>query len=216
MGNTASTNPKVTPHDKAILQLKLQRDKLSKSKQKIQIVINRENQIAKQLIKANDLEKAKLTLRKKKRQQSLLDNLERQSSTLEELIDTIEFKLIEKDIFYGLQEGNKVLKEINSEMSMEKVEKILDDSAEAVSYQAELSERLGNVLTNNEELEVDDELRQLELEMGVSQPQEETSEQYKNLPDAPVKELPKSDIVDEEIEDNRNPNPEYDRVPMTA
>ncbi|GAV26654.1 hypothetical protein PMKS-000109 [Pichia membranifaciens] len=82
------------------------------------------------------------------------------------------FKLIEKDVLYGLEQGNKVLKEINSEMSMEKVEKILDDTEEAVSYQNELSERLGSLLTNGEEEEVDEELRQLELEMGVTDKQE--------------------------------------------
>lgn len=191
MGNTTSTNPKITHHDKAVLQLKLQRDKLTKSKQKIQVVLNREDQIIRQLVKENNLEKAKLALRKKKRQQSLLSTLERQSSTLEELIDTIEFKLIEKDVFYGIQEGAKVLKEINNEMSLEKVEKIMDESAEAVSYQNELSERLSGLLTNQEESEVDEELRQLEIEMGIVKPIE--------LPNAPVKKLPEIDTVSEEI-----------------
>ncbi|TID31213.1 hypothetical protein CANINC_000156 [Pichia inconspicua] len=191
MGNTTSTNPKITHHDKAVLQLKLQRDKLTKSKQKIQVVLNREDQIIRQLVKENNLEKAKLALRKKKRQQSLLSTLERQSSTLEELIDTIEFKLIEKDVFYGIQEGAKVLKEINNEMSLEKVEKIMDESAEAVSYQNELSERLSGLLTNQEESEVDEELRQLEIEMGIVKPIE--------LPNAPVKKLPEIDTVSVEI-----------------
>lgn len=186
MGNTSS-NPKITRHDKAILELKLQRDKLLKSRQRLATVVNRETQIAKQCVKAKKLEKAKLALRKKKRQQSLLDNLERQSNTLEELIDTIEFKLIEKDVLYGLEQGNKVLKEINSEMSMEKVEKILDDTEEAVSYQDELSERLGSLLTNGEEEEVDEELRQLELEMGVADRQESVSVPKKAQSDSAVR-----------------------------
>lgn len=175
MGNTSS-NPKITKHDKAVLELKLQRDKLRKSKQRLAVIINREDQIAKQCVKAKKLDKAKLALRKKKRQQSLLDNLERQSNTLEELIDTIEFKLIEKDVLYGLEQGNKILKEINSEMSIEKVEKILDDTEEAVSYQNELSERLGTLLTNGEEEEIEDELEQLEREMGISNQQESVEE----------------------------------------
>lgn len=223
MGNTTSTNPKITSHDKAILQLKLQRDKLNKSKQKIQIVINRENQIVRQLISSNDLEKAKLALRKKKRQQSLLDNLEKQSNTLEELINTIEFKLIEKDVFYGLQEGSRVLKEINSEMSLEKVERIMDDSAEAVSYQNELSEQLGSLLTNKEELEVDDELRRLELEMGVEQPpmeinkekQTQKEKQQFNFPNAPVRELPNPETIQESDEEDEGVQ-HTNRVPLAA
>lgn len=169
MGNTAS-NPKITSHDKAILNLKIQRDRLSKSRQQLQKVIDRETEIARECIKSNHIERAKLALRKKKRQQSLLNNLERQSDTLEELIDTIEFKLIEKDVLYGLEQGNKVLKEINKEMSLEKVEKILDETSEGIHYQNELSERLGSLLTNGEEDEVEDELKQLEIEMGAIPP----------------------------------------------
>lgn len=202
MGNTTSTNPKVTSHDRAILQLKLQRDKLHKSKRKLGVIINREEQIAKTCIKAKKLDQAKLALRKKKRQESLLNNLERQSNTLEELIDTIEFKLIEKDVLYGLEEGNKVLKEINNEMNIEKVEKILDDTADAVAYQNELSERLGTQLTNGEELEVDDELRQLEIEMGAVQPEQQRKEavdsikqKLDSIPAAPI------DIKKEEEEE---------------
>jgi charged multivesicular body protein 6 len=214
MGNATSSrsSPKITPHDKAILQLKLQRDKLQKSKQKIQTVIRRENQLAKQCVIAKNFEKAKLTLRKKKRQQSLLDTLERQSNTLEELIDTIEFKLIEKDVLYGLEQGNKVLKEINGEMSIEKVDKIMEETAEAVEYQNELSERLGTLLTNSEELEVDEELRALELEMGVAmeEPIQKipatsagdavVKDKLGNLPSAPSGIQKETNVEDEENE----------------
>lgn len=224
MGNTTS-NIKITSHDKAILQLKLQRDKLNKSKLKIQSVIDREIIIAKQCIAENKLDKAKLTLRKKKRQESLLNNLERQSDTLEELIDTIEFKLIEKDIIFGLEQGNKVLKEINNELNIERVEKIMDDSIEAINYQNELSDKLGNLLTNGEELEVDDELRKLEIEMGVISDNKETDikdtnidknklNKLNNLPNVP--KIIKQDSIEEgedEIVENNN---EFSKVPQLA
>lgn len=223
MGNATSSssskpnNPKITSHDKAILQLKLQRDKLSKSKQKLEIVINHETKLAKKFIKLKKLEKAKLTLRKKKRQESLLNNLEHQIDTLEELIDTIEFKLIEKDVLYGLEEGNKVLKEINNEMSIEKIDKIMDDTADAISYQNELSERLGTQLTNNEEDEVDEELRKLEIEMGVVKEsnntitnsnkvksnKEDVEKKLDSLPSAPTEIIDSKDNEDEISSDHQ-------------
>lgn len=219
MGNATSSrskaSPKVTPHDKAILQLKLQRDKLHQSKQKIQTVIERENEIVKTCIKSKNLEKAKLTLRKKKRQQSLLDNLEKQSNTLEELIDTIEFKLIEKDVLFGLEQGNKVLKEINSEMSIEKVDRIMEETAEAVEYQNELSERLGSLLTNSEEMEVDEELRALELEMsGAGGESAIDADKVKKLPTVPTGIHRETEEEPEEEEEE--PMHEESRVAMPA
>ena len=36
---------------------------------------------------------------------------------------------------FGLQQGAAVLKEINQEMSLERVEKLMDDTADAIAYQ---------------------------------------------------------------------------------
>jgi charged multivesicular body protein 6 len=43
--------------------------------------------------------------------------------------------LVEKDVVFGLQQGSTVLKEINKEMSLESVEKLMDDTADAIAYQ---------------------------------------------------------------------------------
>jgi len=42
---------------------------------------------------------------------------------------------VEKDVVFGLQRGNAVLKEINQEMSLESVEKLMEDTADAIAYQ---------------------------------------------------------------------------------
>jgi hypothetical protein len=52
---------------------------------------------------------------------------------------------VEKDIIFGLQQGSTVLKEINKEMSLESVEKLMDDTADAIAYQ-EVSTPIYNVL----------------------------------------------------------------------
>lgn len=203
--------PQVTAHDKAVLQLKLQRDKLSQSKKRIALVVDKETEIAKACLRQQPPNKtrAKLALRKKKRQQSLLEQLESQSDTLEKLIDTIEFKLIEKDVLFGLQRGNEVLKEINKELSIEKVDKIMDETIEGVKYQEEISERLGELLSNGEELEVDEELEALQREMGQVQ-HEETNGTEEPIHDnvTPVENISNKFDNIPQIPDNKEQNQE--------
>jgi charged multivesicular body protein 6 len=49
---------------------------------------------------------------------------------------------VEKDVVFGLQQGATVLKEINKEMSLESVEKMMDDTADAIAYQQVIVNRL--------------------------------------------------------------------------
>lgn len=50
-------------------------------------------------------------------------------------VSQIEFSLVEKDVLYGLKQGNSVLTQLNKEMSVENVEKLMSETAEAVAYQ---------------------------------------------------------------------------------
>ncbi|VEU20482.1 DEKNAAC101342 [Brettanomyces naardenensis] len=195
MGNTPSGQrpPKVTAQDRAILQLKLQRDKLRKATVKIQVIINKENQIARQSVHEGNKRRAMLALKKRKYQENLLDTIEKQSDSLETLISTIEFKLIEKDVVFGLEEGNRVLKQINGELSMEKVDKIMDDSAEGIQYQEELSERLGELMPRALDDEVDEEMAKMEREeMDKEKEKNPGIPEVSTLPELP--EAPRTEI----------------------
>ena len=198
MGNNVSSGrkaPKITAQDKAILQLKIQRDKLAKTGTKIQTIIKRENQIARQCIRQGDRKRALLALKKRKYQESLLDTVAKQSDSLETLINTIEFKLIEKDVVYGLQEGSKVLKQLNTELSIDKVDKIMDDTAEGVQYQEELSERLGELMPRALDDEVDEELEKMEREEAERTGETKAKKTDTNISDLPV--APSGEIKEE-------------------
>lgn len=58
-----------------------------------------------------------------------------------------------------------MLKEIHKEMSLEAVEKLVEETEEARAYQREVSDLLAGVMTNEEEDEVEDELAALEREV---------------------------------------------------
>lgn len=196
MGNSSSKGPTVTEHDRAILQLKRQRDRLQQYQTKIGAVLRREHQLAAECVARGDRARALLALRKRKQQQTMLDQTLAQLATLDELITTIEFKLVEKDVVQGLERGAQVLQQLSAEVLIERVERLMDDTAEGVAYQQEVSEMLGTALSPEMEDEVEDELAALEREVAgpssVAQPvlPEMPSVPHQvPLPDAPTSVL---------------------------
>jgi hypothetical protein len=121
---------------RAILDMKNQRDKLRQYQKRITVLTDREKEIAKECLAKGQTDKAKLALRRKKYQESLLSKTDAQLAQLEQLTSDVEFALVQKDILYGLQQGTAVLKEIHKEMGgIENVEKLLADNEEARAYQ---------------------------------------------------------------------------------
>ena len=164
--------------------MKNQRDKLHQYQQRITIVTDRETEIARECLARGDKPKALLALRRKKFQQSLLAKTDAQLQTLEELTSSVEFAQVQKDVMFGLQQGTKVLKQINAEMGgIENVEKLMGENEEARAYQREISEMLGGQMSNQDEDEVEDELEALEGEILGSK-----AEEAVEFPDAPQKE----------------------------
>ncbi|KAF2152889.1 SNF7 family protein [Myriangium duriaei CBS 260.36] len=191
MGNGTST-PKITAQDKAILDMKNQRDKLRQYQKKISVLTGRETQIARECLRAGDKKRALLALRKKKYQESLLQKTDAQLAQLETLTSDVEFALVQKDVLFGLQQGTSVLKQINKEMGgLDKVEMIMADNEEARAYQQEVSEMLVGQMSNADEDEVEDELDRLEKEMAPKQRDMPGTERLVDpMPDAP-RETPK-------------------------
>ncbi|KAK8231728.1 Snf7-domain-containing protein [Phyllosticta capitalensis] len=189
MGNTTSSR-KVSAQDRAILDLKIQRDKLHQYQKKITAITTRETEIAKECLKKGDKRRALLALRRKKYQESLLQKTDAQLAQLEMLTSDVEFALVQKDVLFGLQQGTNVLKEIHREMGgIENVEKLMGESEEAQAYQKEISEMLAGRMSNQDEDEVEDELDALEAEMTGNKVTEP-------LPDAPTK-TPESEEAQE-------------------
>ncbi|ODQ54227.1 hypothetical protein SAICODRAFT_64966 [Saitoella complicata NRRL Y-17804] len=194
MGNTSSAR-RVTPQDRAILDMKLQRDKLKQYQKRIQVVLDRERAIAKECLLKGDKRRALLALRQRKYQEQLLVKTDAQLETLEQLTSSIEFALVEKDVLYGLKQGNMVLKEIHKEMNLEAVEKLMDETADAIAYQKEIDEVLSTRITNAEEEDVLEELKELQREAAAA----ENLDKVERLPKAPTAEMPETQP--EEVEE---------------
>lgn len=138
--NPAAT---ITEHDRAVLQLKVQRDRLHKYTQSIGLVIAREVSVAKELLKAGKKANALLALKRKRYQERLLDRTERQLLNLEDMVQSIQFASMQAEVFAALQAGNAVLNALNAQTKLEDVEALMDDTREAVEYQSKVSELMG-------------------------------------------------------------------------
>ncbi|KAI3399211.1 hypothetical protein diail_7580 [Diaporthe ilicicola] len=185
MGNNSS---RVTAQDKAILDLKTQRDKLHQYQRRITKLTDRETEIARQMLAQGDKKRALLALRRKKYQETLLAQTDGQLEQLEKLTANVEFAQIQKDVVFGLQQGTKVLKEIHAEMGgIEHVEKLMGETADAIAYQNEVSEMLGGKISNQDEDEVEEELAAMEAALRETAP----------LPNVPDTEPPAPEIVPE-------------------
>ncbi|KAF7725206.1 peptide transporter ptr2 [Apophysomyces ossiformis] len=108
--------------------------------------------------------KALLALKKKKYQEQLLEKTDQQLLNLEELTRSIEYALVEKQVMEGLKSGNEVLKEIHKELSIEAVERLMEDTADAIAYQNEIDEILSGQISTEDEEEILRELEGLQRE----------------------------------------------------
>ncbi|GEM08771.1 SNF7 family protein, charged multivesicular body protein 6 [Rhodotorula toruloides] len=175
----SSSAVKITVQDRSVLDLKLQRDKLKQYQRRIEVVLAREREIAAESLKAGNKQRALTALRQKKYQETLLSQTDAQLETLQKLVQSIEFSLVEKDVLFGLQQGNDVLKQLNKEMDLATVEKLMDDTREGIAYQQEVSELLSSRMSAQDEEDVQAELAALQAEQSGTK-----------LPEAPTHALP--------------------------
>jgi len=125
-------------------------------------VIERENEVARELLKQGKKKQAMLALKKRKYQEQLLEKSEQQLANIQDMVDSIEFSQMEKRVFDGLKAGNEVLKEIHSEMSIDAVEDLMADTQDALDYQNEIDKLLAGKLSDQDEEDILAELDALE------------------------------------------------------
>ncbi|XP_072414862.1 charged multivesicular body protein 6 isoform X2 [Chiloscyllium punctatum] len=189
---------RVTEQDRAVLQLKQQRDQLKQYQKKIGIQLEKEREIARQLLRGGKKDKAKLLLKKKRYQEQLLDKTEVQIGNLEKMVQDIEFTQIEMKVLEGLKIGNSCLQKMHEIMSIEEVERIMDETQEAVEYQRQIDDILAGGISQEDEDAILAELdaitqEDVELPEVPAEPLPNISAKEKGK--EPVKNTPKQEMV---------------------
>lgn len=179
MGNLfAKDTKRISESDRAVLTLKTQRRKLLTEQKRIESLIEREVEIARQLIAQKQQDRALLVLRKKKLQQGRLKDLDNWLVGVEKMLGDIEATKGTNQLYAALKQGHIALKGLQQEVTIQDVEKLMDDNAAAKDYQDELSAALN---TDSSVVEEDDVL----AELSALEVQED------DLPEVPRHELPK-------------------------
>lgn len=123
-------------------------------------------------------------LRKKKFQEQILSKIDGQLENLEIMVHDIEFAQIEIKIVDGLKEGNAALKKLHNILSIDEIEKVMDETREGIEKQRELDEILSGELTQEDEVEVEAELDAL-LNAEIKEASSEIVDEI-TLPEVPT------------------------------
>lgn len=106
-----------------------------------------------------------MLLRKKKYQEKLLDTTDQQLENLEKLTSDLEFAQVEQKVLDGLKVGNEALKKVHEILTIDEIERVLDETAAGVEKQREIDAILNqyneSALTEDDEDQVLAELDEL-------------------------------------------------------
>ena len=144
--------------DKASLELKRARDNLKRQQNAAELCIQQEKDMARELIKKGEKSKAVMVLKRKAMKEKLLERARGQMINVETMIANIAEADNNLKVFELLKQGNTTLKSLQDQMSIDDINDILDDTAESLRVQEEISAALSQSLNTNEQAEIDAEV----------------------------------------------------------
>ena len=182
-----SRTTKINQEERALLDCKICRDNIKKYIKSLEKNSSLKKQKAKEALKNKNRDRAKLYMRQSKMYQEQIKSSEGKLEMIETQISQIETAQNQLDVFNVLKQGNSILKKLQEEVNVEKIQEIADDL--------------------NELKEQNDEITQFFKEKGIEENDEEIDNELDKLIDNVQKEEGKIDLPlanKEKIEENDN------------
>lgn len=176
---------RVNEEDKAIAQIKITRDQVKNYLKKLENTIAQLKSATKECVKNKQKDKALLVLRKQKFLEKNLETGRGELLNLEGQIASIENAQIQKNVYEALKQGNEFLKNINKQLTVEDVNKLMEETAEAIEYQQEVGRALAQQGIQEDDTDLLQQLDELDaveaLDIDLpSVPQQEPVKKHKN------------------------------------
>ena len=180
--------------EQAILKCKMCRDNIKSTIRTLELASKTKLNKAKELIKAKDRERAKIYLKQSKFHQAKLKIADVKLTMIENQILEIEKSQEISEVYKTLEQGNKILKDLQEDLKVEKFKQIKED----LQGFKEQNNKITNLFSKHgiNEIECDKdvaaELEQFEKELGITSQQQQPKEiedKEVKLPEAPKNEI---------------------------
>lgn len=207
--NRSQAQSQITDVDRAILDLKNTRDRLTKYNNELEVSIEKLIQRAKAAKEAKRTQTALGLLRLKKYKQTQVENVQTQLLNVHQMIGTIDSQQQNAQLVQSMKAGKEALAKLHAETTVDEVLNLMDEIAEQHEVEQEISEIINGAvpsLTLDQEEAVEAELAALMVEMGV---QEEAK------PDLVLPEVP-SDKLPEVVAPEKTAEKQPERVPIAG
>lgn len=127
----------------------------------LETLLDREVEIAKELLLDGKRDRALLVLRRKKLQEAHLKTIDDWLINVESLLANVQLAQLQNQVFSALQQGNEVMKIMQKEVTIEQVERLREDQEAAKEYKETLLSIMGGGEDGVDEIELEAELQGL-------------------------------------------------------
>lgn len=183
----------VSQIDRAVLDLKVSRDRLNRYKKRLYLDSEKLYNKAKAFKEKNETRAALGLLKLRKMKQKEVDNIDSQLISIQTMISNIQTKEQEVEVLAALRSGKNALEKLHNENTLDDVLKLMEEIEEQNEIEREINDALvstGESLTGIEEEDLELELQKL-MGGAISEVSLETPVDEKiELPVAPTDKLP--------------------------
>lgn len=156
----------ISDFDRCMLQLKLQRDKLSAAGRLYERRAEAERDAAKALLAEGKKEKALYCLKRRKAQEVHLGRVQRYLDNIMTMVQSVEDRQMQNEVATALRQGAEELKALNEHLSLDDIEEIMESAADQIRITDEASALLSQNLVSLDE-DDDELLAELDALSGV-------------------------------------------------